>query len=500
MTRAGDPFDADTDILIVGAGFAGLAMAIRLKQAGFADVTIIEKGHDVGGTWRDNTYPGAACDIPSHLYSLSFEPKADWSRMYPGQAELRAYLDHVADKHGLRTKIRFDTAMSGATWDAAAGIWHVALSDGAAIRARVLVSAIGALHEPAMPDLPGIETFKGKIFHSARWDHGYDLAGRRVAVIGTGASAIQFVPRIAPKVARLSLFQRTAPWINPKKDYPIGPRRRMLLRYLPLYRRFVRARLFCLHEIRVLGFLGQFAMLRMGEKFARDYLERKVADPALRAKLTPDYMMGCKRVLISSDYYPALQRDNVDLVTAGIAEVRADRIVTRDGAEHVVDTIIHGTGFKVADNARFGRIVGVGGRALDQAWAGGIETYWGLCVSGFPNYFMMLGPNTGLGHNSVVLMIEAQARFIATALTQMRRRGFRAIDVKPEAMRAFNQTLSARMAKTVWQKGGCKSWYQDAAGRNIAIWPGSVVHYIQSTRAARLADFVAVSTETRVHG
>jgi cation diffusion facilitator CzcD-associated flavoprotein CzcO len=500
MTRAGESLDVETDILIVGAGFAGLAMAIRLKQAGMTGVAIIEKGHDVGGTWRDNTYPGAACDIPSHLYSLSFEPKADWSRMYPGQAELRAYLDAVADKHGLRDIIRFDTAMRGATWDAMAGLWRVALSDGASLTTRVLISAIGALHEPAIPTLPGLETFQGTVFHSARWDHAHDLAGKRVAVIGTGASAIQFVPKIAPKVAHLSVFQRTAPWINPKKDYPIGPRRQRLLRYLPLYRRFVRARLFCLHEVRVFGFLGLDGLMRLAEKFALEYLHRKVGDPTLRAKLTPNYRLGCKRVLISSDYYPALQRDNVELVTADIAQVRADRIVTRDGAEHVVDTIIHGTGFKVADIARHGKITGLGGRTLAQAWAGGTEAYWGLCVGGFPNYFMMLGPNTGLGHNSVVLMIEAQARFIASALTQMRGRGLRAIDVKPDAMRAFNAMVHARMARTVWRTGGCKSWYLDEAGRNVTLWPGSVVRYSLATRVARLADFVAVPMETRVHG
>lgn len=490
---------ADPGIVIAGAGFAGLAMAIRLKQAGMTNFTIIEKARDTGGTWRDNHYPGAACDIPSHLYSLSFEPKSDWSRMYPGHAELQAYLGGLVEKHGLRAKIRFNTTLREATYDEAAGLWHLGFEGGATMTARVLISAIGALHEPAIPRLPGIETFEGKSFHSAAWDHDYDLAGKRIAVIGTGASAIQFVPHIAPAAAKLSVFQRTAPWINPKKDYPISARKQWMMKHLPLYRRLVRWRLFWIHEIRVLGFLGRFQFLKMGENFANSYRDRKVADPVLRAKLTPGYLLGCKRVLISNDYYGAFARDNVELVTSAIKQVTAAAIETRDGAIHPIDTIIYGTGFKATDTARYGRIRGLGGLELTEAWTRSDRMFLGLAVAGFPNYFMLLGPNTGLGHNSVVLMIEAQVRYILSLLTQMRRHHVRAASVRPESAAAFAGLLEARMAKTVWQRGGCQSWYQDENGRNTTMWPGSVVEYIFRTRAASLADFELV-LERGAHG
>jgi cation diffusion facilitator CzcD-associated flavoprotein CzcO len=477
------------DIVIVGAGFAGLAMAIKLKQAGMPSFVVIEKSGEVGGTWRDNHYPGAACDIPSHLYSLSFEPKTDWSRMYPGHAELQDYLKGITDKHGLRPHIRFNTAVRGAVYDEKTCLWQVELDGGGTITARVVISAIGALHEPSIPRLPGIETFQGKTFHSAAWDHDCDLSGKRIAVVGTGASAIQFVPRIAPVVSELYVFQRTAPWINPKKDYPITARRQWLMKTIPFYRRLLRWRLFWLHEVRVLGFMGHFKVMKLAEGFANSYRERKIADPVLRAKLTPDYLLGCKRVLISNDYYRAVARENVDLVTSGIAEVKADQIVTVDGKARAVDAIIYGTGFKAADTARYGRIKGAGGVELADVWAQGGRVFWGVAMTGFPNYFMLLGPNTGLGHNSVVIMIEAQVRYIMSALKQMRRRKIRAIDVLPQSAAQFADMLEKRMAKTVWQRGGCQSWYQDEQGRNTTMWPGSVVEYVLRTRAASLADF-----------
>ena len=487
------------DVLIVGAGFAGLAMAIKLEQAGMPSFAIIEKGEEVGGTWRDNHYPGAACDIPSHLYSLSFEPKSDWSRMYPGHAELQDYLKAITDKHGLRRKIRFKTALREATFDEKTCLWRVELVGGGAITARVVISAIGALHEPSIPHLPEIETFAGKTFHSAAWDHAYDLSGKRVAVVGTGASAIQFVPKIAPVVKELFVFQRTAPWINPKQDYPIDARRQWRMKHIPFYRRLLRWRLFWLHEIRVIGFIGHFNLMKAAERFANAYRERKIADPALRAKLTPDYLLGCKRVLISNDYYPTFTRNNVELVTSGIAEVTTDQIVTRDGTARTVDAIIYGTGFKATDTARFGRIRGVGGADLAKAWARGGRAFWGIGMPGFPNYFMLLGPNTGLGHNSVVIMIEAQVRFIMSALKQMRRRKIRAIDVLPKSAAKYADVLEQRLIKTVWQKGGCHSWYQDAQGRNTTMWPGSVVEYVLRTHKASLSDF-RLTRESAVDG
>jgi cation diffusion facilitator CzcD-associated flavoprotein CzcO len=499
MPDTSPAFSSTVDILIVGAGFAGLAMAIKLKQAGMTSFAIIEKGQEVGGTWRDNHYPGAACDIPSHLYSLSFEPKTDWSRMYPGHAELLDYLKGITDKHGLRPKICFNTALREATYDEKACLWRVGLDGGGTITARVVISAIGALHEPSIPHLPGIETFRGKTFHSAAWDHDYDLKGKRAAVVGTGASAIQFVPKIAPGVKELFVFQRTAPWINPKKDYPISARRQWLMKYIPFYRRLLRWRLFWLHEFRVIGFTGNLEIMKLAERFANSYRERKIADPSLRAKLTPSYLLGCKRVLISNDYYPTFARKNVELVTSGIAEVTADQIVTKDGKARTVDTIIYGTGFKATDTARYGRIRGVGGVELADAWAKGGRAFWGIGMTGFPNYFMLLGPNTGLGHNSVVIMIEAQVRYIMSALKQMRRRKIRAIGVLPRSAARFADMLEKRMAKTVWQRGGCQSWYQDEQGRNTTMWPGSVVEYVLRTHAASLSDF-SLTPESAVHG
>ncbi len=477
------------EVLIIGSGFSGIAMAARLQQAGFHSFLIVEKGDDVGGTWRDNDYPGAACDIPSHLYSLSFEPKLDWSRMYPLQPELHAYLRQIADKHGLRPHMRFSTAVQGAVWDEAQALWRVTTSAGDTVTARVMVSGMGALHYPAYPNLPGLQSFQGHAFHSSDWDHGYDLRGKRVAVIGTGASGIQFVPQIAKEVAQLYVFQRTPPWIMPKLDRPITDRERFLFRALPFFRRVFRNRLFWMHEIRILGFAQNPKLMKKVEKLARTYLDRAVKDPELRRKLTPDYTIGCKRVLISNDYFPALQQPNVELVTDGIAEVRPHSIVTQDGTERPVDALIYGTGFVTTGAFSAANIVGRDGAALNQVWHDGMSAFKGITVSGFPNFFLLMGPNTGLGHNSMIVMIEAQVRYTLSCLRQMRRRGLLAVEVRPEVQRGFIKRLQERMSKTVWQTGGCKSWYQDETGRNNALWPGSVVEYVMRTRRASLADY-----------
>jgi cation diffusion facilitator CzcD-associated flavoprotein CzcO len=487
----------EVDVLIVGSGFSGIAMAIKLQQAGMRSFLVLEKAADVGGTWRDNTYPGAACDIPSHLYSLSFEPRADWTRMYPQQPELQSYLRSVADKHRLRDRMRFNATMTEARWDEALQQWRVVAADGSVIVARVLVSAVGALHHPAIPSLPGMESFAGLAFHSSRWESGCDLAGKRVAVIGTGASAIQFIPEIAPDVAQLDVYQRTPPWVIPKPDGPISSGKQMLLRLVPFYRRLFRARLFWMNEIQVLGFLGNLKLMRKAELIARRHMRAAIDDPELLAKVTPDYTLGCKRVLFSNTYYPALARANVELVTSEITEVRERSIVTADGAERPADVIIYGTGFLATESMTRVKVYGRDGVELSQRWHGGMEAYYGMSVPGFPNYFMLLGPNTGLGHNSVVIMIEAQVRYLVGLLKRMRARGLRTAEVKPSVLAGFIDDVQRRMAKTVWQAGGCRSWYQDANGRNTTLWPGSVVAYVRRTRTPSLADYETTKEEAR---
>jgi len=486
-----------TDVLIVGAGFGGLAMGVKLRAAGFEDFLIIEKADDVGGTWRDNTYPGCACDVPSHLYSLSFAQKADWSRTYPAQPELQEYVRGVAQKFDLRRKIRFGTEMTAAAWDESACVWRVT-TDVGVITARVLVSAVGGLHVPAVPDLPGLAMFNGAKFHSARWDHGVDLKGKRVAVVGTGASAIQFVPQIAPLVARLDVYQRTPAWVIPKPDRAFAQWETALLRIAPLRAAF-RRWLFQIHELRVLSFMGNKPALALGTKLARGHLEKSVADPVLRAKLTPNFQIGCKRVMLSNDYYPALQRENVELITAGIAEVRAESIIDAAGVERGVDAIVFGTGFEVTTAYRHLRLAGVGGTSLADLWdVTGMAAYQGITVAGFPNYFMLMGPHTGLGHNSVVIMIEAQVRCIVDALKQMRAAQVAAVEVDAAVQARFIKGLEQRLQGTVWQDGGCNSWYKDSHGKVTAVWPGSAAAYVKAVKTADLRDYRIVARQAEV--
>jgi len=475
-------------VLIVGAGFSGLAMAIRCRQAGIGPLRVIEKSDSVGGTWYDNTYPGAACDIPSHLYSLSFAPKADWSRMYAPQAEILAYLRETAERHGLTPLIQLGTTFQGATWNEASALWNVE-TDRGPITARAIVSGMGGLHHPAYPTIPGRHSFAGPAFHTAAWDNFVDLAGKRIGVIGTGASAIQVVPELAKIAGHLTLFQRTPPWIMPKNDHAIAERAKARYRRLPLARRLERARLFWLHEVRaLLGFTKVSKLTGQAEGLARRHLAKAVPDKDLRAKLTPTYRLGCKRVLISDDYYPALQRPNVTLETGGIARITETGAVTEDGRAHDLDVIVYATGFDVT--ATFARmdLVGRGGLRLKEAWADGMGAYQGITVAGFPNYFMLLGPNTGLGHNSVVSMIEVQVQHVLDCLKALRR-GTRAIEVRPEAQARFLDRIRTQLADSIWQAGGCRSWYLDAQGRNATLWPDSVMAYRRSARRARMADY-----------
>ncbi len=476
--------------VVIGTGFSGLGMAIRLRRDGRDDFVVLEKAADVGGTWRDNTYPGCACDIQSHMYSFSFEQNPGWTRSFSPQPEIWAYLRRVADAYGLRRHIRFGVEVTGARWDADENRWHVTTAGGEEYVARFVVAGIGGLHIPNVPALPGIESFAGAAFHSARWDHGCDLAGKRVAVVGTGASAIQFVPRIAPEVAALTVFQRTPPWVMPKPDHAMPGWARRLFRTVPGAQRLYRSLVYWLLEARAVGFNGRPGMMRIAQRVALRHMRSAVADPALRRKLTPDYVMGCKRVLVANDYYPALTRPNVHLVTEGIAEVRAHSIVDTAGVEHEVDAIVYGTGFHVTDAFDYVNITGTGGRDLSKDWrTNGIRTHYGITVAGYPNLFFLLGPNTALGHNSVVFMIESQIRYVSQAMALVERSGAAALEPKESAQARFQSGIQRRLAEGVWSRGGCRSWYLDAHGVNRTIWPGFSWRYWQRTRRLDPADY-----------
>jgi cation diffusion facilitator CzcD-associated flavoprotein CzcO len=464
----------DHEVVIVGTGFSGLGMAIKLREAGIDDFVLIEKADSVAGTWRENTYPGCACDVPSHMYSFSFEPNPDWSEMYAPQEEIRAYLERIADEYDLRPHIVFNTRAVSATWDAEAGLWRCVADgpDGPAERtARFLVSGIGGLHVPAAPDFPGIERFQGEVFHSATWNHDVSLDGKRVAVVGTGASAIQFVPEIAPKAARLDLYQRTAPWVLPKLDRRIPRFERRLYRRFPALQRAYRRAIYWYLELVILRAVQSERFGRLFEWMGRRNLERQVKDPVKRAKLMPHYEFGCKRLLMSNDYYRALDRPNADVVTAGIAEVRPRSIVDAQGVEREVDVIILGTGFDTQAMAKTVALRGEGGRSLADEWAeAGIQAHRGTMVAGYPNLFFLLGPNTGLGHNSVVFMIECQIGLALQAIGRARAADGAAIAPRAEAQAAYNVRLQEELKDAVWSRS-CKSWYVDAHGRNITLWP-----------------------------
>jgi cation diffusion facilitator CzcD-associated flavoprotein CzcO len=462
---------AHVRVAIIGSGFAGLGMAIKLKrQFGLEDFVVLERRSDVGGTWHANTYPGCQCDVPSHLYSFSFAPNPGWTRAFSMQPEIEAYLQRCADDFGVRRHVRLETEVRSMRWDEPRARWCLETSAGS-FEADVVVSAVGGLSEPSVPQLPGLDRFQGAMWHSADWDHDHDLTGERVAVVGTGASAIQFVPRIQPDAGSLKIFQRTPPWIMPHPDHPISPRFRRLFRMLPPLQRLVRDGIYWAREGMVFGFMHPKLMQYGAERIAKRHLAKQVPDPELRAKLTPRYRMGCKRVLISNDYLPTLLEDNVELVTDAIAEVR----------EQSVDTIIFGTGFKIMDMPIAERVRGRDGRLLAEVWDGTPQAHHGITIAGFPNFFMLLGPNTGLGHTSVVFMIEAQIDYVADALRTLQDRGMAVADVRPEAQAASTQAVQERLEGTVWSTGGCASWYLDDKGRNAVIWPGFTWPYKRRT-------------------
>jgi cation diffusion facilitator CzcD-associated flavoprotein CzcO len=469
------------EVVIVGAGFGGLGMAIRLKQEGMDDFVVIERGDDVGGTWWANSYPGCQCDIPSNLYSFSFARNPDWDRAYPMRDQILEYLRHCAERFGILPHIRLSCELLGATWVAAAQRWELETSDGP-LAARVLLAAPGLLSEPSTPRLPGIERFEGNAFHTANWDHSDDLSGRRVALLGSGATAVQVVPEIQPRVGRLHLFQRTPPWVIPHTDHPVAHGMRDLYRRVPALQKLSRAGTYALRESLAFGITRDRRWLKTTELNARLHLRRQVPDPELRRRLTPDYEIFCKRIILSNRWYPALQALNVDLVSSGVQEIREHSVVDGDGVEREIDTLIFATGFKPAELPIAERIRGHDGNSLAELWQGSPQAYLGTTVAGFPNLLFFYGPNLNLGHSSIVYMLESQIAYALDALRTMLLRGAAEFEVRPEVQAAYNEEMQERLAETVWNTGGCGSWYIDRNGRNSIQWPGFTFEYRRRTR------------------
>jgi len=484
-------------VAVVGSGFGGLGAAVRLRREGVTDFVVLERADSVGGTWRDNSYPGCACDVPSHLYSFSFAPHPDWPRTFSGQEHIRAYLEHVTDVFRLRPHIRLNSEVKRMTWDAEKLRWDIETASGN-LSADLVVSATGPLSDPKIPDIPGLDSFPGKVFHSARWDHDYDLRGKRVAMVGTGASAIQIVPAIQPLARNVTLFQRTPPWVMPRMDRAISGAERWLHRQLPFTTQVRRGLLWGIRELQVQAFTKHPNELGAVEQLAKRNMARAVKDPALRAKLTPDYRIGCKRILLSSTYYPALAQPNVDVVASGLSRVEGSTLVAADGTEARVDAIVFGTGFHVTDMPIADRVVGADGRTLAEAWKGGMEALRGASAAGFPNWMTIIGPNTGLGNSSMILMIESQLNYLADFVRQLDVLGGRAaLDARPAAVAAWNHRVQERMKRTVWNTGGCTSWYLDANGRNSTIWPGTTTEFRRATRRVDLAEYEVLRVPAR---
>ncbi|PWW52656.1 flavin-containing monooxygenase [Actinokineospora spheciospongiae] len=458
------------EVLVVGAGCSGIGAAVRLKRLG-VDFAVLEKADDFGGTWRANTYPGCACDVPSALYSYSDEPNADWSRVYGTQPEILAYLRDVARRNGIAEHTRFGVEMFGARWDPAAARWRLETTDGE-YDARFLIAAPGPWNEPLVPDIPGLAGFPGEIFHSARWNHDFDLTGKRVAVLGTGASAVQFVPEIAPRVAALHLFQRTAQWVLPKPDVRVARAVRRLMGAFPVVQRWLRGAEYGVMEALGTGFRHP-GLMRAIQAIGRAHLRARVRDDALRAALTPDYTIGCKRLLFSNAYLPALTRPNVTVVPSEVAEVRGSTVVAADGTTTEVDAIILGTGFHILDMPLADLLRDGGGRTLGEHWRGSPQAYLGSVTAGFPNAFTLLGPNLGTGHSSAFMILEAQLDYVGDAIAHARAHGWQTMSVRPEVQDAYNAEVQQAVATTVYNTGGCRSYYLDANGRNSFIWPWS---------------------------
>ncbi|WP_320819280.1 NAD(P)/FAD-dependent oxidoreductase [Thalassolituus sp.] len=476
------------ECLIIGAGFGGIGMAIQLKKSGKSDFQIWEKASDFGGCWRDNTYPGAACDVPSHLYSYSFAPKKNWQYRFARQPEILSYIQQCAQQYQLISHLRFDHGVRSAAFDKQQQLWVIEAENGNKITTRYLMTATGQLNRPLIPSISGLDTFKGEHFHSAQWRHDIDLTGKTVAVIGTGASAIQFVPEITKIAAQVTLFQRSAPYVLPKPDRAYKPWEHTLLKWVPGLQKLSRVKTYLQYESRVLGFrFHEHLMKIMAGQWAR-YMKSQIKDPELRSALTPNYPMGCKRILLANNYYETMKRENVSLCSHGIKSVNDSGIIDNNGQHHPVDVIIYATGFKATEFLVPITITGTNGESLHDVWKNGAEAYFGINVQGFPNLFMLYGPNTNLGHNSIIYMLESQFRYILSAIKYQEKGGFRSIDVLTAPQRVFNENIQAKIKNTVWNQG-CHSWYITDEGKNTVNWPTFTFNYRRMTRKFHSADY-----------
>ena len=465
------------DAVVIGTGFSGLCMAIKLKEAGFQRFVVLEKGPEVGGVWRENTYPGAACDIPAELYSFSFAMKTDWSRRYPPQPEIQSYMKECAERFGLYPFIRFNTAVSGARYIEDSAVWEVELAGGEVLRSRILVTGVGQLSRPAMPAIEGLESFAGTRFHSAQWDADFDPAGKRIGVIGTGASAIQFIPELAKSAAQVEIFQRTPPYVMPKPDRAYTALDRWMMKHVPGYKELNRKIWYAAGEKSTGAFNNDSRLAAAYKRLTLWNMRRHIKDPQLRAKLTPDYPIGCKRVLFSHNYFQALAQDNVDVISDPIKQVTAQGLIAGEQS-YEFDALIYGTGFRATEFLAPMQISGAQGQQLSEVWADGAEAYKGVSVHGFPNLFMLYGPNTNLGSNSIIFMIECQVGYIMQCVQRLKRGGFKAVDVKAQVMQAYNSDIQNKLKASVWS-AGCSSWYHNEQGKVTNNWPGLTQEYKQ---------------------
>jgi cation diffusion facilitator CzcD-associated flavoprotein CzcO len=475
-------------VAIIGAGFAGIGAAIRLKDRGITDFVVYERDTRVGGTWRDNTYPGAACDIPSRLYSYSFAPNPDWSHTYSGSAEILGYIEGMVDRAGIEPHIRFEHTVTGVVYDKVAGEWTVSIAGRDPVRARAVIVASGPLANVSLPDIPGIETYEGKKIHSARWDHEYDFAGKKVAVVGTGASGVQIVPELVKIADSVKVFQRTAGWVLPRYNSTTADWLKDIYKTVPLAEKLMRSAWFWGHESVALGVVWDTPFTRLVEAVSRANLRAQVKDPWLRRQLTPDFSAGCKRLLMTSDYYPALQADNCKLITWPIARLSPKGIRTVEGIEHRFDAIVFATGFDVSKTGTPFPITGVDGRVLAAEWSRGAYAYRSVAVSGYPNLYFTFGPNSGPGHSSALVYMEAQIDYITEAIGKLLQFGWKALDVRPEVQARYNEQIQRRLQSTTWNSG-CQSWYLTEDGFNATMFPGFATQYVNQLKALDLRDY-----------
>ncbi|MCF8257265.1 MAG: NAD(P)/FAD-dependent oxidoreductase [Flavobacteriales bacterium] len=484
------PSDLNSNhIVIIGTGFAGICMGIKLLEAGIQDFVILERSTQLGGTWRDNTYPGAACDVVSHLYSFSFEPNPNWSRMFAQQKEILDYTVHCVEKYGLRPYIRFGKEVTGGTFDAESSKWHIHLKDGSDVTGNIWVNGMGPLNRAVMPDIPGLDSFRGEVFHSSHWQHDCNLTNKHVSVIGTGASAIQIVPNIAKQVKALHVHQRSAAWVIRKPDRPMRSWEKRMFRSIPRTQRIYRGFYYWLNELTVIALAKHPSLTRFIRKMAEHHMNNSGLTPELKARLTPKYTIGCKRILPSNDFYPTFLFPHVHLHNEGIERIGPNAIVGRDGSRTEVDVIILATGFEAAEFPSSFKVQGIDGQLLADVWKDGPEAYLGTTVCGFPNMFFIIGPNTGLGHSSMILMIEAQVRYIISCIHELEHQGATRIEVRPEVQNIYNQEIQRRLAATVWNSG-CSSWYRTGAGKNTSLWPGHTFEFMSRTCRVTVSDYL----------